>query len=292
VLHLLDRQLAGTHCDVLLLSHEGLCLAPSRHRIAERLAALFARHGFRMEVLLTVKPQAEYLHSMYTWRAQFLRESHHFAAYARAALADRRFDYARIDEAWRPSCGDRLYAVPLRDATSGRPLIERLLAPCALADRAGECLTSDDLALVENRSPGPVTVEVARQLRLAHAHHSLGRACRDATRFVEQVARQRGLDASAFNGLDDDIRRAAGNFWARSNASFAARVWQCEFATRVAEAPPARMNEIARPSAAVEDITRLTCSTFGLTEHWSRRLGATLAHSRRVGGGFSPPLPR
>jgi hypothetical protein len=251
--------------------------------VAEKLAALFARHGFRMEVLLTVKPQAEYLNSMYTWRAQFLREARPFAAYARSALGERRFDYAGVVEAWRRFCGDRLHAVPVRDAMSDRPLVERLFTACGLADRTGGLLTSADLALVENRSPGAVTIEVARQLRLGHAHVSLGPACRDATRFIEQAAWQRGLDGTAFNGLDADIRRTAAGVWARRNDGFAAVVWQCGFSARVAEAPPARPNEIARQSgpapAAVEDLRRLTCATFGLTRPWSSRLGARLAQA-------------
>ncbi len=282
-LHLLESQLASTGCDVVLLSYEGLCLAPSRHRIAERLATLLARYGFAMEVLMTVKPQTEYLNSMYTWRAQFLRESRPFAAYARSAMVDRRFDYARIVKAWRPFCGDRLHAVPVRDAMSDRPLVERLFADCGLADRTGALLTSADLALVENRSPGPVTVEVARQLRRTHAHLWLGEACRDATRFIEQAAWQRGLDGTAFNGLDDDIRRSAATVWARSNEEFAALVWQCGFSARVAEAPPANSNEIAgqpgQAPAAVDDIRRQTCSVFGLTAPWRGRLGLRLAQA-------------
>jgi hypothetical protein len=288
----LDAYLAATDCDVVLLSYEALCLAPERRRIGQILADVFRRRGFAMEVLLTVKPQAEYLHSTYTWRMQFLRESRVFAAYAQAAMRDRRFDYDRLLRPWRAAGADRLYAVPVKDCRSDRPLVERVFAELGLLDRVAGMISAEDLARVENPSPGPVAVEVARRLRLGQVHRALGPRCREATHFIEQTARRQGFDPTQFNGLTDEISRDVAAIWDASNARFAAEVWQIPWSYRVAGRVARACNEIAGDPTAfepvLEQIRRLTCAEFGVAEHW---LGALMSWVRRPPGIGRKRLP-
>ncbi len=261
----LSSQLSATGADTVLLSYEGLCLASPWLGVPERLAALFARHGFAMEVLATVKPQDELVNSAYTWRTQFLREGRPFARYFQAEIGQSRLDLARLLRSWRGACAGRLRAVATRDPRSGRPLVGRVFEELGLLPRVAALVGAEDLALVENRSPGPVATEVARRLRRQGAHLALGQAARDATRFVEDAARSRGLNDVAFLGLDPALRGKAAARWERANDRFARQVWGQAWSARVAAQPAAPGNELAgRSSPDVEDILALTCERFQL----------------------------
>lgn len=293
----LSAQVASTDADVVLLSYESLCLLPPRLGVPSMLAALFARHGFAMEVLATVKPQAAQLNSSYTWRMQFLRERRVFRDYARAAVGSGALDLARLFEPWRAACDGRVRAVPVRDHRSSRPLVERVLAELDLP-AAAALLGESDGTLVENRSPGAVAVEAMRRLRLGGAHLAAGRAAREVTRFVEQSAAERGLNASPFKGPDAGTREQARARWAGSNERFARAVWGEAWAARVADEPDAAPNEVASMADAGDagraagEIAREACARFGITLHdgpaWGARLGHALRHARLAiprGGG-------
>ncbi len=263
----LASQLGSTDADTVLLSYEGLCLASPRLGVPQRLAALFTQHGFAMEVLVTVKPQDELVNSSYTWRMQFLREWRPFTPYFRAEIGQARLDLSRLLRGWRVACGDRMSAVATRDASSDRPLVERVFAELGLLPRLAGMMGADDLALVENRSPGPVAIEVERQLRRGGGHLLLGPAARDATRFVEEAARLRGVNDAPFMGLDAASRAVAAHHWSKANDRFARHVWGDTWSARVAASQPAPCNELAGhrdPDGHVADILAETCERFRL----------------------------
>jgi hypothetical protein len=265
----LDGLLAATSCDTVLISYEGLCKLPPFFGAPRALAALFGRHGMAMETLLTLKPQAEYLNSTYTWRMQFLREKRVFAAFVRAWIGMADGDHARLLAPWRRACGDRLIVVPVRDPRSSAPLVERVFADLALSGRADGLLSGNDRGLVENRSPGPVAIEVCRRLRAEGATFWPGADARAITRFVEQAARDAGADRAPFMGLDPDLLARIEARWGAANERFAALIWGAPWASRVLAAPPAPVNEIARAPAApdterlVRDIARRAAEAFG-----------------------------
>jgi hypothetical protein len=266
----LSAQLTASEADVVVLSYEGLVLAPRGLGLARLLADHLARHGFAMEVLVTVKPAAEWLNSTYTWRTQFLREWRPFRDYLRADLGDRRLDLSAMVEPWRSACDGRVRAVPARDARDARCLPLRVLDAMDLAARAGPLLDEADLGLVENRSPGPVAVEAARRLAGAGARRVAGAAARDVTRAIEAEAARRGLDAEPFRGLDPALRRRVAERWARGQERFAATVWGEVWSARVAEGAAEPANEIAAMAAPgeaarhVEEIVRVAAGRFGL----------------------------
>ena len=284
----------------MLLSYEGLCLAPRLLAVPRRLAALFARHGFAMDVLATVKPQDELVNSGYTWRMQFLREARAFGSYFAAEIGRPRLDFARLLRPWQAAAGGRLLVVPTRDARSDRSFVERVFAELGLLPRVADSLRPDDRALVENRSPGPVAVAVARRLRQGGGHLLLHAAGRDATRFVEEAARARGIDGQPFTGLSPDMRGQAADRWAQANDRFARLVWDEPWAARVAPQPAVPANEVAGlddpRQGDVHDLLALACDRFQLRlsgglrvalqdaalaahGHWDR-----LVHYRRASG--------
>ena len=271
LLEALATQLAGTQADTVLVSYEGLCLAPHRLRVPQRLAALFARHGFATEVLATVKPQDELVNSGYTWRMQFLREARDFRSFFQAEIGQPRLDLARLLRPWQAASGGRLLAVPTRDPRSDRALVERVFDECGLLPRVTGLLRPEDLALVENRSPGPVAVAVARRLRRGGAHLALRAAARDATRFVEDAARALGADAVPFNGLDAGSRTQAAARWSQANDRFAQATWGEPWSARVAQQPATLPNEVTA-SADVEAVLAQVCGRFDIRLSGGMRL--------------------
>ena len=307
----LAAQLRATSCDTVILSYEGLCQAPPALGIPRRLAALFAAEGFQMEAVMTVKPQAAYLNSLYTWRTQFLREGRTFPAFAAAWLGSPRLDLDRMAAPWRAACAGRCGAVPVWDRRDPRPLLERLLAEAGLLDRAAPLLTAADAELAENRSPGPIAVEVLRRLHRGGARAALGARSRDASRFVEAAARARGLDRAGFQGVSAGLHTQAAAHWAASNARLAAHAWGGDWRDRVADDPPPAANDVAAlpPDPAVEaEVAALlqeACDRFAirLRTGWTARMAslsdaagtmAALAmhRSRTILGGSLPVRER
>ncbi len=271
----LEALLRRTDADTLILSYEGLALAPRWLHIPERLAGILARHGFAMTPLITVKPQDELLNSQYTWRTQFLREERPFEAYLKTQIGRKMRTHAprlrldRLVEPWRRACDGRLLAVPVREAKAEQPFFHRVLEAAGLFDRVAPLLGETVWRLVENRSPGPVTVEVARQLRCLGPSRRLLAAARDATRYIEQRSRERGLEVSPFQAVDGALRSRIAAAFADSNDKFAAAAWGQSWTDRVAAAPLSPVNEIAgrpRDDAAerhISEILRETRALYG-----------------------------
>ena len=274
----LAAQLRATPCDTVILSYEGLCQASPILGIPRRLAALFAAQGFQMEVVMTVKPQAAYLNSLYTWRTQFLREGRTFPTFAAAWLGSPRLDLDRMAAPWRAACAGRCTVVPVRDRRSPRPLLERLLVEIGLLDRATPLLTSADTGLAENRSPGPIAVEVLRRLHRGGARAALGARSREASRFVEAAARARGLDGAGFQGVSARLHAQAIARWAGSNAHLAVQAWGSGWQDRMADDAPSPVNDVAAlpPDAAVE------AEVAGLVRETSKRFTIRLRTGQTV----------
>ena len=275
LLHELSIALDTSECEIVLLSYESLIQQNRRCRTPEILSALFARHGFAMEALVVVKPQTEYLNSIYTHRVQFMRESRDFAHFARAYERSGRFAFDKLIRPWIASCDGRLRAVPVRDQRSTAPLVLRLLSELKLEERVAPLLQPGDLSRVENRSPGPVAVEVSLRLRAELMHLRLRVNQREMTRFVEQTVIERGLDPVSFRGVNADIRARMDAGYLAANDRFARVVWHCPWAEIVAPETPREVNELAirdidpATELLIEDILQQACRRFKVTPNRS-----------------------
>jgi hypothetical protein len=270
----LDAQLAATSADTVLISYESLCQIPPRLGAARRLAAVLTRQGFAPEILMTVKPQAELANSSYTWRSQFLREPRDFAGFLQAQFTSPWLCYERMLVPWLAEAGGRARAVPLRDRCSPTPLVERIFVALELGDRVAGLLTPQDMALVENRSPGPVAVEVSRRLRQQGAHLELNGRTREATRFIEDAARGGGHDLAPFNGLRPALVQAMEQHFAAGNDAFAQKVWGTGWAARMAETPLRPLNDLSAGDVdpATEDVLQFiqhqVVAQFDIAPRW------------------------
>ncbi len=276
LLHELSIALDTSECGIVLLSYESLIQQKRRCRTPEILSALFARHGFAMEALVVVKPQSEYLNSIYTHRIQFMRDSRDFAHFARAYERSGRFAYDRLIRPWIASCEGRVRAVPVRDQRSTAPLLLRLLSELKIEASVAPLLQPADLQRIENRSPGPVAVEVSRRLRTELMQLRLRVNQREMTQFVEQTVIERGLDSVSFRGVNEDIRARMGARYLAANDRFAHAIWARPWAEVVAPEATRDVNELAiraidpATELAIEEILQQACQQFNVAPSRSK----------------------
>ena len=271
LLRKLSGELERTDADVVLLSYEGFSQQRRAARIASLLRALFDRHGFAMEVAVAVKPQSEYLNSMYSLRLQLMRERKAFGEFARRFQHSGRLAYDALLDPWSRACDGRVRAVPLLDLRSAAPLVERFGTELGLWDRVAPLLAPSDHVRVENRSLGPVAAEVSRRLRLIRAHARISVRPREVTRYVEAAARQRGVDTVAFRGVGPDLRAGLERRYADTNERFAGAIWKRPWAEMVAPEPAQPVNEIAGRPADPETEHLIV----GMRRDASRQFGIT-----------------
>lgn len=269
----LESQLRATAAESVLVSYEGLSQRLAASNAAGMLAALFARNGFAMEALLTVRPQAEYVNSLYARRVQFLREGRPFRRFLPSALRERAMDYEALARPWRAACEGRMTVLPLRDARSPEPCVVRVLRLVCPATACQELVVRARAAAHENRSPDPVTVEACRRLRVGGAEFQLGALAREATRWVEALAREAGYAELPFQAIGADLEKSIAQRFASANDRFARIAWGEPWAERVGSSPALPLNEIAalpQDSAVERKIVRIVEQTrehFGIAEH-------------------------
>lgn len=274
----LEAQLRSTEADVAIVSYERLCLASPRLDLPRVFKELLARAGFEMEVVVTLRQPAWVLNSQYGWRMQHMREGRPFALFAHAWLGSRVLDLVRLLTPWWRVAAE-FHAVPLHDACSGHPFVQRIFEQTGLLPRlaspglAGllESMVDTNRLRAENRSPGPVAVEVARRLHRGGAHRGLGANARAATTFVEERAAARGLDPTAFCGLGPDMLAKVQASRGQADDRFAQMAWGQPWSARVANEAGRPVNEIARLprdediERQIEELLQATCEWFRIS---------------------------
>lgn len=266
----LSNALARTGCDTVVISYEDLIQEKRAGAIAGMLRSVFDRHGFEMHAVIAAKPQGEHLNSIYSHRMQMMLERRVFGEFVPLFKHSGRFDYAGLLEPWLAACSGRVQGVPMRDLRSPDPLVCRLLRVAGLDARVGPLLLPDDLLRVENRSPGPVAVEVSRRLRSIRVHARLATKPRMMMNAVDAMARERGLDRVPFKGVGPELRAEMAALYANTNDRFARALWDRPWSAVVAPEPVHPVNEIGagliEPDTedAVETIAAEACRRFGV----------------------------
>lgn len=264
----LEDAVTKTEAEVVLLSYERFCLLRPRHAAAELLCRLLEGHGFRPEILMTLRPQATYILSHYMWRIQFLREARSFRDAFPRELGAPRYDYLRCLEGWGRAAQWRVSAVPVQDRRSSAPMLERIATELRLPALL-RAVPAADLTFRANQSLGPVATEVSRRLRRSGVARDLATS-RSITDRIAALAREHGLDAGSFWGLDDDMLERARQRFAGADEAFAQRVWGEAWTGRVPPVRPAAVNELAGrqldPDLAgrLDQIRAAVAAEFGL----------------------------
>lgn len=295
----LSDALAATQADTVILSYEDFAHQQRRFGVPGILRAALARHGFAMEVVVVVKLPSEYLNSLYTLRAQLVRERRSFRDFARAYWRSGRFDYDAMIEPWLAAAEGRVSALPLRDRRCQAPLLTRFIGAMGLEDRIGDLVGAADSTLVDNRSSGPIAVEASRHLRRMRAHRQVSVHPREIGRFVDQAAWAQGWDSATFRGDAPEMFARVDGHFAKVNDRFAQAVWGAPWSAVVQDALPRPANELAgRPippeiAERIESVLARTIAHYGLRtppgwqaaianrfEEEATRLGRLVGYSR------------
>lgn len=276
----LARTLAGTQADTVILSYEDFAQQQRRFGVPEQLRAILSRHGFAMEVAVVVKAPSEHLNSLYSHRAQMIRELRPFRAFARQSWRSARFDYRALVEPWIAAADGRIRALPLRDRRAAGSLVERFVAATDLTGRIGHLIGADERDRVENRSPGPLAVEASRRLRRLGVHRQAQVHPRQIGRFIDGEAWVRGWDTAPFRGDDPAVLARIDAHFGPANDRFARWVWGAPWASVVRDADPRPPNELAGRPLTPETEAQVACLVdrtlahhdFRIPLHWWSRL--------------------
>ena len=245
LLRRLSGVLGRTECDVVVLSYEDFFQQQRRFRVPKLLNRFFAEHGFTAEAVVVVKPQSEFLNSLYTLRTLLMRERRDFAHFAKGYAGSRRFAYDRLIEPWMDQFSGRIQAVPVRDRRFPQTeLVPRMLATIGLFERVTPLIGPKDIGRVENRSPGPVAVEISRRLRAMRIHTRLQARPREMMRVVQRLARERRHDQERFNGVRPELHSELADRYRETNDRFARMVWKTAWDEIVAPEPERPVNEL------------------------------------------------
>jgi hypothetical protein len=231
--------------DTVILSYEDFIQQQPRFGVPELLKDVFAKHGFTAEALVVPKPQSDLLNSIYTLRAQMIREYQSFMRFAPAFAGSRRFEYDALIAPWMTAFSGWVRAIPFRDRRSDDPIILRLFKEIELDDRVGPILRPDHTARVMNRSPGPLAIEISRRMRMIRMHARVRVLPRQVMRFVEREAADRGFDREKFYGVPAELRNQMETRYREVNDRFARAVWAKDWDDIVAPEPKRAVNELA-----------------------------------------------
>lgn len=287
----LSQTLARTQADTVILSYEDFAHQHRRFGVPELLRSALAQHGFSMEVAVVVKAPSEHLNSLYSHRAQMIRETRSFGEFARQVWRSGRFDYDALTQPWIAAADGRISAIPLRDRRSDAPLIGRFIGALGLRERIGGLVGRDERGLVENRSPGPIAVEASRRLRRMRVHRQAKVHLREIGRFIDERAWARGWDATPFRGNDPAMLMRIDAHFGTANDRFAQRVWGDEWGAVARDAGAREPTELAGrpiPPETEEQIAWLVAQT--MTHHgfhappawWGRTLNLVEANAARL----------
>lgn len=241
----LDRALADTDADTVILSYEDFSVQRPGFGVPRTLSELFTRRGFAMEVVMAVKPPFEFLNSAYAHRAQLVKEPRTFRDYALANRRSGRLDYRALIAPWARAADGAVTAVPLRDARSDATLVERFVAALGLTERLRPMMDAEALRTATNRSSGPLAVEASRRLRRLRVHRQVDGHPRRIGHVLDQAAWSRGLDPEPFRGDAPELAEEIADRFAATCARFADLAWGQPWDRVVAPAPARAPNEWA-----------------------------------------------
>jgi len=272
----LSHRLARTDCDVVVVSYEDFFEQQPRLRVPHLLNSFFARHGFTAEALVVVKPQSEFLNSIYTLRTLLMRERQGFARFTKGYARSGRFAYDQRIEPWLDGFSGRVQALPVRDKRFPKTqLVLRMLEALGIHDRVTPLMEQRDVRRVENRSPGPVAVEVSRRLRAMRTHARLRVRPREMMRVVQKLTRERGYDGERFNGIWPELRADLAERYRETNDAFAHALWRAGWDDIVAPEQPRPVNELVPGRIDHETETAIA----EIIDQASRQFAVTPRHS-------------
>jgi len=146
-----------------------------------------------------------------------------------------------------------------------------MLTELSLYRRFASAVAWKEMRRVENRSPGPVAVEVSRRLRAMRTHAQLAVAPREMMRVVQRLAWQRGYDRQKFNGVGAELCAEMNGYYRDANNRFGNKIWKANWNDIVVPEPPLPVNELVpgqidpKTEAAIAEIIGQASEQFAIT---------------------------
>lgn len=256
----LQEQIARYPHDVLLLSSEGFFGFADDAGAPAKLARFCKDEGYELEAVVVLRPQPDYLNSVYVQGVKLLRDTERFASFFADALAGDRFDYQSRLRQWSSHPEITLHAVPY-----ARPVLEAGLERAVLG-AAGLPVdwidaVPDQSAPIKNVTPGPNTVEVFRRITMALGSVRVLRRA-DIRRRVLNRCAKKGWNSIKFQGLDDKMAAEVHSRFQASNDTVAQAYWKCPWSEMFPGAeeliPRNEFDQKAAPQEITNEIKKMS----------------------------------
>jgi hypothetical protein len=224
---------------VVLLSAEQFTQSLALRRCHQPLVELLEAEGFRLQVVVFLRDQPDYINARYVHSTRRLYHHQPFEAYVADQLAERRhiYDYnhlfRRLVRDSSVDCTFLPYGSGLGDP------FERMMAAVGCSAPEGGWLPADPSKA--NLQPGCQGVWLAQAISDRLEQLGIrGRSMGNSGGVVRRIAEQQGWQDDRYCGFDVDGAAAVAAHYAKANDAFARRVWGCSWRERVPEVPMQR----------------------------------------------------
>ena len=228
----LRKQPADT--SMLLLSAEQFTQPLTKKRSLKALVEMLRSEGWRLQVLLFLRDQPDYINARYVHSTRRLYHHQDFYSYVTDQLAERRhiYDYNYMFTGLLQSPAITCTFLPY-GSIFGDPF-ERMMATLGVQVPVGGWLPADSSK--GNVQPGCQGVWLAQAIGERLDQLGIrGKSLVNAGAVVRRIAEQQGWQDDRYCGFDTAGAGAVAAHYAQANDEFAQRVWGCNWRERMPE---------------------------------------------------------
>lgn len=221
----LSQQVDDRKDPVVLMSYEGWTYRSGARKAARLFTRFAEEHGLSLEAVMVLRPQPNFLNSLYAHRVSRFKEDRLCSGFVDWAFTQPEFGTARGFGPWEDT-GAKLTAIPLIERP-GENIVRRFLEDTGIAPRLDEELIGRmATAGSANEANDPYVVEVSRR--------AVGIAGRDSIPYVFQggggkaiaeACAAEGWKGPRFQGLDEQLVARIEDRYRAENDAFAQRHW-------------------------------------------------------------------
>jgi len=210
--------------DHLLISAEQFGRLFCRRRILDDIIRLLDQRGYHLHVLVFIRPQLEYMNSMYTYTLRRFYHDYSFENFVYRQLSSAPKDsFYHYNAMFRPLLNSSASSTFLPfNRSYGDPFVQLIQALKLDASLSYKSAASG----TENEQAGVKGVWLSRLVfqRLQSLGFN-GRMLKSAAKVVVRTARENGWLEDRYYGFSDDLTRQTLDYFRRSNDRFSKRVW-------------------------------------------------------------------
>ncbi len=244
--------------SMLLLSAEQFTQPLTKKKSLKALVEMLRSEGWRLQVLLFLRDQPDYINARYVHSTRRLYHHQPFDAYVTDQLAERRhiYDYNYMFASLLQNPAITSTFLPY-GSIFGDPF-ERMMAALGVQVPARAWLPADPSK--GNVQPGCQGVWLAQAIGERLDQLGIrGKSLVNAGAVVRRIAEQQGWQDDRYCGFDAAGAGAVAAHYAQANDEFAQLVWSCSWRERVPELQMKRrqFDPVAEASGGVDSLQKL-----------------------------------